>query len=81
MDINYTTEETRSIIDNKEVELLIIVPIETLKRQKTKYGKDEVFKVVKDTTEENITRDIFDKTLDSLIKSDSVKCSLILNRT
>ena len=81
MDINYTTEETRSIIDNKEIELLIIVSIETLKRQKTKYGKDEVFKVVKDTTEENITRDIFDKTLDSLIKSDSVKCSLILNRT
>ena len=31
--------------------------------------------------EDNITRHIFDKTLDSLIESGSVKCSLISNRT
>ena len=61
--------------------MLIIASIETLKRQKSKCGKDEVFKLVKDTTEESITRDILDKTLDSLIESGSVKCSLIPNRT
>ena len=61
--------------------MLIIASIETLKRQKSKCGKDEVFKLVRDTIEENITRDIFDKTLDSLIESGSVKCSLISNRT
>ena len=30
---------------------------------KSKCGKDEVFKLVKDTIEENITREIFDETL------------------
>ena len=60
-------------------EVLFIASIETLKRQKSKCGKDDVFKSVKDTIEENITREIFDKTLDSLIGS--VKCSLNSNRT
>ena len=61
--------------------MLIIASIEILKRQKSKCGKDEVLKLMKDTTEENITREILDKTLDSLIESGSVKCSLISNRT
>ena len=65
MNINCTIEEIPNIIDDKEIELLIIASNETLKRQKSKYGKDEVSKLVKDTIEENITRDIFDKTLDS----------------
>ena len=34
---------------------------------------------MKDTIEENITREIFDKTLYSFIESGSVKCSLISN--
>ena len=49
--------------------------------KKSKCLKNEVFKLVKDTIEENITREIFDKILDSLIKSGSVKCSLIPNKT
>ena len=57
--------------------MLTIASIETLKRQKNKCGKDEVFKLVKDMIEENITREIFNKTLDCLIQSGSVKCSLI----
>ena len=81
MDINYTTEEIPNTIDDKEIEVLIIASIETLKHQKSKCGKDEVFKLVKDTIEENITRDIFDKALKSLIESGSVKCSFISNRT
>ena len=81
MDINCTTEEIPNIIDDKEIEVLIIASTETLKRQKSKCGKHEVFNLVKDKIEENITRDIFDKTLDSLIESGSVRCSLISNRT
>ena len=65
MNINCTMEEVPNIIDDKEIEVLIIASNETLKRQKSKYGKDEVSKLVKDTIEENITRDIFGKTLDS----------------
>ena len=65
MNINCTIEEIPNIIDDKEIEVLIIASNETLKRQKSKYGKDEVSKFVKDLIEENTTRDIFDKTLDS----------------
>ena len=61
--------------------MLIIASIETLKRQKSQCGIYEVFKLVKDTIEENITREIFDKTLDSLIESGSVKSSRISNKT
>ena len=50
------------------------------KSEKSKCGEDEIFKLVKDTIEENITREMFDKTLDSLIERDSVKCRLISNR-
>ena len=76
MDINCTTEEIPNIIDDKEIEVLIITSTETLKRQKSKCGKHEVFNLVKDKIEENITRDIFDKTLDSLIESGSVSAAL-----
>ena len=81
MDISYTTEEIPNTIDDKEIEVLIIALIKTLKHQKSKCGKDEVFILVKYTTEENITRDIFDKALESLIESGSVKCSFTSNRT
>ena len=73
MDISCTTEQVLNIIDDKEIEVLIIVSIETLKREKSKWSKDEVFKLVKDTIEGSITRDIFDKILDSLIESGSVE--------
>ena len=73
MDISCTTEQVPNIIDDKEIEVLIIVSIETLKREKSKWSKDEVFKLVKDTIEGSITRDIFDKILDSFIESGSVE--------
>ena len=77
----YTTEEIPNTIDDKKIEVLIIASTKTLKRQKSKCAKDELFKFVKDMIEENITRNIFDKALESLIESGSVKCSLISNRT
>ena len=49
--------------------------------KKSKCGKDEVFKLVKDMIKENITRDIFNKALESLTESGSVKCSFISNIT
>ena len=81
MDINCATEEILNIIDDKEIEVLINASIETLKRQKSKCGKDELFKLMKDMIKENIIREVFDETLDSLIERGSVKCSLISNRT
>ena len=50
-------------IDDKEIELLIIASIETLKRQNKKCGKHEVFALVKDSLEEAITMKSFEKSL------------------
>ena len=77
---NCTTEEIPNIVDNKEIEVLTVALIEALKHQKSKCCKDEASKLVKDIIQENITREFFAKSLDSLIKSDSARCSLISNR-
>ena len=37
-------------IENDEVKLLIIAPIETLKRKNKRCGRDEVFQLVTDST-------------------------------
>ena len=59
MDISCTTEETPHAVYDKELEVLIIVSIETLKNQKSKFGKDKVFMLLPDMIEGNITREIF----------------------
>ena len=68
-------------IDDKEIELLIIASIETLKRQSKKCGKDKVFALVKDSLEEAITMKSFEKSLASLQASHSIKYNIISNRT
>ena len=52
--------EAPSVIEHEELETL--VSIEPLERQKTKCGIDEVLKLVRDSLEENISRESFDKT-------------------
>ena len=68
-------------IGDKEIELLIIASIETPKRQNKKCGKDEVFALVKDSLEETITMESFEKSLALLQASNSIKCNIISNRT
>ena len=67
---NVLNETTNSHvnIDDKEIELRVIVSIETLNRQNKKCGKDEVFGLVKDSLEEAITMESFEKTF-SVIRS------------
>ena len=55
------TTNSRVIIDVKEIELLI-VSIETLKRQNKNSGKDDVFVLVKDS----LTMESFEKSLELL---------------
>ena len=68
-------------IGDKEIEFLIIASIETPKRQNKKCGKDEVFALVKDSLEETITMESFEKSLALLQASNSIKCNIISNRT
>ena len=66
-------------IENDEVELLIIASIQTLKRKKKRCGRDEVFELVEDSTD-TVTKKTFNKLLNWLINSNSVKLNTIGNR-
>ena len=68
-------------VDGKEIELIIIASIETLKRQNKKCAKDEVIAPVKDSLEETITMEGFEKSSALLQASRSIKCNIISNRT
>ena len=67
-------------IENDEVELFIIASIQTLKRKKT-CGRDELFELVQDSTDDDIvTKETFDKLLNHLINNNSVKLNTVRNR-
>ena len=78
---NVVDETTKSHVNigGKEIELLIIASIETLEHQNKKCGKDEIFALVKDSLEEVITMESFEKSLALLQASNSVKCNIISN--
>ena len=68
-------------IENDEVELLIIASIQTLKRKNKRCGRDEVFELVKDSTDDDtVTKETFDKLLNQLINNNSVKLNNVGNR-
>ena len=68
-------------IENDEVELLIIASIQTLKRKNKRCGRNEVFELVKDSTDDDtVTKETFDKLLNQLINSNSVKLNTVGNR-
>ena len=62
---NVVDETTNSHVntDDKEIELLVIAWIETLKPQNKKCDKDEIFALVKDSLEEAIIMENFEKSL------------------
>ena len=68
-------------IENNEVESLIIVSIQILKRKSKRCCRDEVFKLVKDSTNDNkVTNETFDKLLNQLLNSNSIKLNTVGNR-
>ena len=68
-------------IENDEAELLIVASTQTLKRKNERCGRDEVFELVKDSTDnDTVTKETFDKLLNQLINSSSVKLNTIGNR-
>ena len=69
------TTNSQVNIDDKEIELLIIASIKTLKHQNKTCSKDEVFALVKASIEEAITMESF------LQASHSTKCNIISDRT
>ena len=64
-------------VKNDKVELLIITSIQTLKRKNKRCARDEVFQLLKDSTDDDtVTKETFDKLLNQLINSNSVKLNI-----
>ena len=67
-------------IENDKVELLIIASIQILKRKNKRCGRDKVFELVKDSTDnDTVTKETFDKLLNQLINNNSVKQNTVGN--
>ena len=67
-------------IENGEVELLNIASIKTLKGKTERCGREEVFELVKDSTDDDtVTKETFDKLLNPLINNNSVKLNTVGN--
>ena len=67
-------------MEEKELKMLIIAPIQTLKRGNKKCGNEELFNLVKDLVNGVIKKEVFNNTLDILAQKYSVKRSKIGNR-
>ena len=72
------TSESRDIlysiaVEEKDLEMLIIASIQTLKRENKKCGKEEVFNLVKDSVDGVIEKEVFNNLLDILVQKESIK--------
>ena len=68
------------LIDGKAHEALIITSVRTLKQGNEKCGREEVSNLVNDSLYNELFKDHFNKTLDGVIESQSVKCNIISSR-
>ena len=68
---NSDSESIVTITEN-ELTLLIVSSIHTLKRNKKKCGRLEVYNLVKESVELKISSEVFTETLNSLIENESV---------
>ena len=60
-------------VEEKELEMLIIASIQTLKRGNKKCGNEEVFNLVKDSVDGVIKKELFNNLLDILVQKQSTK--------
>ena len=62
---------------NEELETLVMASIETLKCSNKRCGTDEVFKLVNNSLEKEISREIFESLLYRLTEKQSVKLNIL----
>ena len=60
----------------KDFEILVIVSIQTLKRGNKKCGREEVYRLVNDSLNKDITREAFELILNSMIEDHSVNLNV-----
>ena len=65
--------------EDRELEMLIIASIQTLKRGNKKCGKDEVFRLFRYSVD-GVTKETFGKLSELLIQNQSVRLNIVGNR-
>ena len=73
--LNLSTPTVQDI----ELEMLIIASIQTLKRGNKKCGKDEVFRLFRDSVDD-VSKETFNKILGLLIQNQSIRLNIVGNR-
>ena len=75
-------EKVSRIVDGKDLETLIVASIQTLKRNnKNMVATEEVFRLLEESAESEVTKKILEEPLDALVESHSVKIKLVRTRT
>ena len=81
--LNFSSSATLNFstptVEDRGLEMLIIASIQTLKRGNKKCGKDEVFRLFRDSVDD-VTKETFDKLLELLIQNQSVRLNIVGNR-
>ena len=75
-----TDETNNHFFNDKDLEILVIASIQTLKRGNKKCRREEVYRLVRDSLNKNITREAFGLILNSMIDDHSVNLNVIGKR-
>ena len=74
-------KEVPHIVEGRDLKILIVASIETLKRSNKKCGKEEVLHLVQESVDNEITKEHFEERLSKLTKCHSVQMKLFGTRT
>ena len=72
-----TDETNNHFVNDKDLEILIIASIQPLQRGNKKCGREEVYRLVNDSLNKDITREAFELILNSMIDSHSFNLNVI----
>ena len=72
-----TDETNNHFVNDKDLEILVIASIQTLKRGNKKCGREEVYRSVNDSLNKDITRELLELILKSVIDNHSVNLNLV----
>ena len=75
-----TDETNNHFVNNKDLEILVIASIQTSKRGNKKCGRKEVYRLVNDSLNKDITREAFELILNSFEDNHSVNLNVIGKR-
>ena len=68
---------TPALSEDKEVEMLIIASVTTLKRSSKKWDRNEVFDLVQSSRDSDITQETSDELLQDMVEVNAVKLRTI----